>query len=374
MRKWILIIVASFVSFQYVSAQDMVGCTQLLEDAKEAYAAGMVELVPELLLPCIESGLSGAPKQEAYKLVITAYLFDYLPDQADNLMKDFTDEFPDYQADPSDPSEFVILLAAHKERMGVQPEVKKEQVKTEEPVKTKEKRQRTPRTAAAAQSGPGVGFILGTNLSFPQLIEPYSTADPLMTDGSYSMAAGLHLGGTLTLRLSRSVETAFDLLYQRARFTYTAMPYSFTSYEYEEVENRFGIPVSFVFSLNPESRSQAYLRLGIVVDYLLSASASAVRSYTAAGIDQPDVVLEPMDVTSSRARMNLYGMGGAGMKFLMESGFFFVETRFQYGILKSNKDSKRYDNQDLTWLIYHVDNDFSLHHLSISAGMIFDLK
>ncbi|MCK4745670.1 MAG: hypothetical protein KAT15_01475, partial [Bacteroidales bacterium] len=101
---------------------------------------------------------------------------------------------------------------------------------------------------------------------------------------------------------------------------------------------------------------------------------SAVRSYTAAGIDQPDVVLEPMDVTSSRARMNLYGMGGAGMKFLMESGFFFVETRFQYGILKSNKDSKRYDNQDLTWLIYHVDNDFSLHHLSISAGMIFDLK
>jgi hypothetical protein len=374
MRKWILIIVATFVSFQFVSAQDVVGCTQLLEDAKEAYSAGMVELVPELLLPCIESGLSGVPKQEAYKLVITAYLFDYLPDQADSLMKDFTDEFPDYQAVPSDPSEFVILLAAHQERMGVQPVEKKEQVQTEEPVKTKEKRQRTPRTTVVAPSRPGAGFILGTNLSFPQLIEPYGTADPLMIDGNYSVAAGLHLGGTVSLRLSRSVETAFDLLYQRARYTYTAVPYSFTSYEYEEVENRFGLPVSFVISLNPESRSQVYFRLGIVVDYLLSASASAVRSYTATGINQPDVVLEPMDITSSRARMNLYGMGGVGMKFRIQSGFIFVETRFQYGILKSNNDSKRYDNQDLTWLIYHVDNDFRLHHLSISAGMIFDLK
>ena len=83
----------------------MVGCPQLLEDAKEAYAAGMVELVPELLLPCLESGLSGVLLQEAYKLMINAYLFDYLPEQADSLMSDYLDEFPEYQSVPADPAE-----------------------------------------------------------------------------------------------------------------------------------------------------------------------------------------------------------------------------------------------------------------------------
>ena len=110
MRKWTLIIITLLLILPDAGAQDQVGCEQLLEDAKEAYQAGMVELVPELLLPCIETGLSGTSKQEAYILVINSYLFDYLPDQADSLMSDFLDEFPDYRADPEDGSDFVILL------------------------------------------------------------------------------------------------------------------------------------------------------------------------------------------------------------------------------------------------------------------------
>ena len=81
MRKILLLIFPLVIWFQIdLRGQDQVGCSQLLVDAREAYAAGMVELVPDLLLPCIESGLSGEAKTEAYKLVITSYLFDYLPD------------------------------------------------------------------------------------------------------------------------------------------------------------------------------------------------------------------------------------------------------------------------------------------------------
>ena len=373
MRKWILIIVAHLTLFHYTSAQDQVGCVQLLEDAKEAYAAGMVELVPELLVPCIESGLSGASKQEAYILVISAYLFDYLPDEAASMMNDFIDEFPGYRAGPDDPSEFTILLASHHEQRGYLPVV-------EEPVEeetvtrvTRVKKERIRRTVPVTESTAAAGFILGTNLSFPQLLEPYSTSDPLTIDGNYSIAPGFHVGGAVTLRISRSVETAFELVYQRARFKYSASPYSFTSYENEEIENRFALPVSFIFNLNPESPTQVYFRLGIVADYLFSASASAVRSYNGT-VSQPDVVLEDTDITTSRARMNVYGMGGAGIRFPMRSGIIFIESRFQYGLLKNNKDSERYDNQDLTWLIYHVDSDFRLHQLSISAGMVFYLN
>ena len=117
MYKRILLILPLFFGLQTsLFAQDMVKCNQLLEDAREAYAAGMVELVPELLLPCMESGLTGTPKIEAYKLVINAYLFDYLPDEADKLMSDFLDENPNYEGQASDPAEFKLLLNAHKER------------------------------------------------------------------------------------------------------------------------------------------------------------------------------------------------------------------------------------------------------------------
>ena len=217
------------------------------------------------------------------------------------------------------------------------------------------------------------GFILGSNLSFPQLVEPYATSDPLSVEGRYSKATpGLHLGGALSLKLGRSVNASFELLYQRSRFSYSATPYNFTSYEYHEVGNRFALPVSFLFSLNPEGHSQVYLRLGLMADYLLSASASATRTYTTSG--NPDVVLEDTKMTASRNRMNLYGMGGLGVKIPVQSAYLFIETRFQYGLFRNNKEAERYSNQDLIWLIYHVDNDFKLHQLNLSAGMVFPLK
>ena len=49
MRKWMLIFFPLFLWSQSMAAQDMVSCNQLLDDAREAYSAGMVELVPECI-------------------------------------------------------------------------------------------------------------------------------------------------------------------------------------------------------------------------------------------------------------------------------------------------------------------------------------
>ncbi len=385
MRKWILVFATHLLLFPYVFSQDQVGCNQLLEDAKEAYAAGMVELVPELLNACIESGLLGQAKQEAYVLVITAYLFDYLPDEADVLMGKLLDEFPNYQSKPSDPVEFTMLLQKHKdERMARQAELQRqavleakarqeEQARLEEERKQQKKAKKQKARSAGDTSTPAAGFILGTNLSMPQLIEPYSVTDPLTAGGKFGQATpGYHIGAAFSFPISSSVETSVEIQYQRVRFNYAATPFSFTSYIYDEVQNRFALPVSFLFYLNPQGKNKFYFRLGVVADYLLSASASAIRSYTNGAI--PDVILDKTDIKSSRPGMNLYALAGAGMKFPLQSGFFFAETRFQYGIFDANKASQRYNNQDMTWLIYHVDSDFKLHQLSISAGMVFYLN
>ena len=110
------------LGIQSLLAQDLVDCTYLLEDSKEAYEAGMVELVPELLLNCIQSnGLSGEARVDAYKLVISSYIFDYRPAEADSLMDDFVREFPGYRAENTDQQEFVFLLDAHLIALGIDP-------------------------------------------------------------------------------------------------------------------------------------------------------------------------------------------------------------------------------------------------------------
>ena len=48
MRKWIFIFIPLILVYLSSEAQENVGCNQLLADAKEAYSAGMVEIVPEL--------------------------------------------------------------------------------------------------------------------------------------------------------------------------------------------------------------------------------------------------------------------------------------------------------------------------------------
>jgi hypothetical protein len=388
MRKWTLIIIAHLILASFASAQDQVGCNQLLEDAREAYAAGMLELVPELLNPCIESGLTGTARQEAYILVITSYLFDYLPEQADTMMNRFIDDYPAYQTKSTDPSEFAILLATHKEQRIVEERERQRQAmleaqaRVEEETRLQEQRnqqqkqmkQRSHRTAAVSE-GPAIGFVLGTSLAVPQVTEPYSISDPMNSEGDYTLAGpGLNLGASLILPLSSSVETGIELQYDRSRFGYTGTPFPFTSYDYDEYQNYLSLPVSFLFNINPDAFHKVYFRLGLVPDYLFSASASAVRSATEPGSTLQDVVLEKTDIITARNRLNLSAMAGVGAKFSIPGGLLFAEARYQYGFFSVNKGSERYDSQDLIWLIYHVDDDFRLHRVGIRAGLVFFLK
>ncbi len=387
MRKWIFVIVSLFLLYQSTPAQDIVGCTQILEDAREAYSAGMVELVPVLLLPCLESGLTGIPKQEAYKLVINAYLFDYLPDEADSLMVEFLTDFPDYQSTASDPAEFTQLLRTHQqlraddrsaalalqaeqERLKEQERIAEDKRKEEE--KIRQRQSRVSRTASVNT----IGGFLGTSASFPQLLEPYSTGNPLEDGGSFGIAVpGFILGAVFNLPVSRSVESSFEIVYNRTRFNYTATPFPFAQYDYDEYQNRIGLPLSFLFILNPDNRRSIYLRTGIVTDYLISASASGTRNSTeSVTTSQQEVVVEKVPITDSRVRFNLYGMAGAGVRIPLRNSSAFFEARFKSGLFMINRKENRFDlDPDITWLIYHQDSDFRLHQLSLAAGIAWNL-
>jgi hypothetical protein len=373
MPNRILIFLVLCLGIQTLIAQDLVDCTYLLEDASEAYDAGMVELVPELLLECIQSnGLSGEARKEAYRLVINSYLFDYLPAEADSLMDDFVREFPEYRAENSDPQEFVFLLDAHLIALGINPDLIPED--TTAVVGDRGRTgyfSRRNITKGAGEFGNTVGFNVGATLSLPNTLEGYSVGDPTKDDSHFGPLPGFLVGAEGNLILNRKLEASFGLHYYLTRFSYSAIPLSSISYRYVEAQHQVLMPLSVVYKFNPENMKVCYyLRGGIAPSYLFHASGKGTRTYEDS---QDDLTVEQTDVTESRVKFNLDGLLGGGARIPLNKAFIFAEIRLTSRILQANLEEDRYQNSDLTWLLYHVDSDFRVNQLSICGGICWDL-
>lgn len=351
------------------------GCSYLFEDAKEAYSAGMVELVPELLLPCLESGgLEGTARLDAYKLVINAYLFDYLPVEADSLMIKFVAEFPDYLARNPDPAEFILLHGRHAQVAGpvvdtLNVDQEPDLYEGDDPDEYLKELKRKRRSGERIHS---IGFSLGVNGTLPLMLEHYSLGDPSSDQGHFVLEPGFQGGIVVNLSLGEVVETSFGLRYNHAKFSYKATPFTYTSYKYLETGQHLQLPVSALIKLNSSSKSSLfYIRLGIVGDYLISSKGEGTRSFEES---YRDVVVEKTDITNSREQINLHAMAGVGVRIPFERTFFFIEADYSIGGLVYNIGESRYQNSDLTWLLYHVDSDFILQQFAFSMGICWNLN
>jgi hypothetical protein len=373
MPKKILILLLLFLGYQSVTAQDLVDCTYLLADAREAYEAGMVELVPELLLECIETdGLSGESRKEAYKLVINSYLFDYRSADADSLMDDFIMDFPEYRVENSDSQEFAFLLNAHLIAVGIDPDQPPADTVNVEAGDTSSLRL----ISKFFSRGDGVfgnslGFKVGASCTIPLTIEGYSVGDPAEDDGKFGPLPGTLFGAEVNLVLNYRLELSIGLQYGMTRLSYSATPLTSVSYRYVEAQHYLELPVAVVYKLNPENPDISYyLRGGVLPGYLLYASGKGTRS-SDSSLD--DVIVKRTDITDSRSPLNLDFLVGGGFRIPLNNAFLYVEASVNYGILSSNREGNRYMNNDLTWVLYHVDSDFRVHQFTICAGICWGL-
>jgi hypothetical protein len=111
-----------------------------------------------------------------------------------------------------------------------------------------------------------------------------------------------------------------------------------------------------------------------VTDYLTSASAYGTRTYSGTGTYLRDVELEKNEITDSRSRMNLHGLLGAGIIIPLNKSFLFVEAAYTAGLFQANKGDMRYNNEDLVWMLYHVDSDFRINQMILNFGMTWNLN
>jgi len=371
MIQRILFFILLSVAYQSVTAQDVAGCTYLLEDAKEAYGAGMVELIPDLLLPCLgQDGLTGGPRREAYKLVINSYLFDHMPQEAEQLMVRFVDEYPSYRAGDTDPAEFVLLLNTQLLSRGIDPEDVEEYVAESDSVRQRTRRPK--REKILGVDGHSLGFQVGSSATLPQVLERYSLGDPGQDQGQSGILPGFQLGAVVNFLIDERFDISSALLFNQSRFKYSGSPLSNSSYVYKENGSYFQLPVSLIWKLNPESQGLSYyLRGGFVGEYLLATSGQGTRTDSPSGTE---FVVEKTDISIWRRQINLSAMAGVGLRYPLNRSFFFAEARFTYGILQANKAENRYQNTDLNWTLYYVDSDFRKHQVSLCAGICWSIS
>ena len=65
----VLVLLISNIAFAQES------CTEKLVEANDVFSAGQIELVPELLNSCLESGFTKSEKVSAYRLLTLCHLY-----------------------------------------------------------------------------------------------------------------------------------------------------------------------------------------------------------------------------------------------------------------------------------------------------------
>lgn len=316
-------------------------CDLKIREAQEYYEQGLIDKIPDLLLPCIEEGFTRAQKIDAYKLLILAYLFDYNQVEAERTMVEFLKKYPEYEVSANDPVEFVYLFESY-------------------------------RTTSVFSIGVTAGF----NLTDPRIIEPFTALDNKYTDRKTSMKPGFHIGLGFTHDISRRMLVNIELNFTQNQYSFAdklEIPVVggtdvLNKVVYNEKLHKIEIPVSLTYEFNI-SNLNLFLRSGIYISKMTGAKGQPSRKYTE---DNTAPLTEGyMNMKDYRKNIHFGFIFGAGVRYKIPRGVISVDLRTNLGLNNIVKTGERYHNHVLLSKYYYLDDDFTLNTFSLTAGYYF---
>jgi hypothetical protein len=337
--KNIFLFISAFFVISGAAQED---CLKSFQNARQLYDQGMIDEIPEILAPCIESGFTRAQKIEAYKLIILAYLFDDNQYEAEKSMLEFLKKYPEYEIMPSDPVEFVYLFESYK-------------------------------TKAIFS----MGVTLGPNLANPRIIEPYHAGDVTYNSSSNTSGPGYQIG----FNISRYI---LDKFFLNIGINYTTTQFSFRddiNYYYNNDELQFAeitfkekismidIPVTFAYEISSR-KVKYYLCTGINAGSIYKVTGIPSRVYD---VDSPPITGADISMTDFRQSNTFFYIVGTGFKYKIPRGFLIFDLRCNIGLNNVINDETRYKSTELWSKYFYVDDDYSINYFTLSLGYYFSL-
>lgn len=334
--KYIIITLIFTLCHAYVIGQE--DCIKSFQRAKRLYDQGIIDEIPEILGPCIESGFTRAQKIEAYKLIILAYLFDDNQYEAEKNMLEFLKKYPEYEVMPNDPVEFVYLFESYKTKAII-----------------------------------SLGFTLGPNFTNPRIIEPwYAGGDDMNISYANSTGAGFHMGLNLSRYISNSFFLNVGLNYMGSRYSFMdkiAYPYKqedlqTTETTFDEKLSRLDIPLTIAYELSSRNIN-FYLCAGFSVGSIYKVIGIPSKTY---GEELPPVTGADIVMTDYREKLIYSSIMGTGLKFKVPRGYLVSDFRYYIGLNNIIKPESRNEITDLWSTYLYIDDDYSINSFTISIG------
>ncbi len=333
-----ILTITLLIFFFHIPAQSQDNCTRILEEAEQLFDQGIIEDIPDLLSGCLQQGFSPGEKMRAEKLLVLVYVFDNKPREAEDIMRGFLRDNPEYEIQPDDPAEFTLLFSGF-------------------------------RTIPFMS----FGAFLGGNFSSASMLEQYGPYNPDLGEGRFGITSpGFQIGSALNFFLTNELELSLEGIYTINSFSYSNLQYGFADVYKKETHNRLEFPVSVTWNFDI-GRWMPYLRIGGSYGLLMNAYSDYKRSYT--GTDY--VIFSPIeelqsDISDRRNHSFFNAVAGAGIKYKIPGGHLYLDLKYFYGLSDLVIPEERW-SQDAVFKFYNADSDFHLDYLTFSIGYRYSL-
>jgi hypothetical protein len=325
----ILVVLTGILNNMYAQSN----CTNTLKEAELKYENGLIEEIPPMLESCMKRGFTKEEKIRSYKLIIKSYLFNQDLESASNVMLDFLKDYPEYIPErTTDGADFIKLY----EKFETLPFI-------------------------------SIGAYAGLNFSNISVIQSYSLNDE--DDQSYEYGVpGFHVGLQFSRPLHKYIDVSLGVALERFTFEYDSEAFGFSKTSLIERQSRLSIPAigTFVYQLG---NWHPFINLGLSTSFLLNDQATPKRVYTDNSSD--DITGTDIDLLPYRNKVDLSLISQIGVRYKVPEGYLFFKMGYQLGLLNQVNVDARYDNSELTYIYYYIDDDFRLNNLSFSFGYAY---
>jgi len=323
----------SILFFQTVTAQQ--GCNQALDAAQELFTQGIIEDIPQLLIPCIDSGFNSQQRIEAYQLLTLSYIFDDNQIAAERVMLEFLNRYPQYKLNGDEPFEFTHLFEQFK-------------------------------VIPAWSIGGGAGM----NLSMVNVSEPFGVHNLNQSSASFdSYGTGLNVSFRVHRYLANNLEWIGELQLRQNRFTYNNTTFDFLRTSFTERQTVLELPLSISYTFFQTSNFRPFLRLGIAPAFTLRSIGTFENEY----LDNShfDQTGADVDILDFRNRFHLNAIAAGGIRLNLGAGYLNVDVAYYAGAFNQvNEETRMSESSEPLFRYFYIDDDFTLNNLVISASYV----
>jgi len=334
-------------------------CTQILNDAEDAYDEGNLDEVIDALdgADCFKKvkadPFSSEETIRAYRILTLAYLFTDNEPSAEVALVGLLNADPEHPTNErEDPAEFIYLYSKYRVlpifRLGLKFGINQSSVRSLG-ITT----YGTFNTASVSKRyAPKIGFMAEATFEY-QLKNWFKNFEAVLGAGYYS----------------QSYEVGFTLIPATTN-SETGNEVSPVETLLKETQTWLKAPLMLRFVLPIKNPIWSpYIYGGASFDYLIGANMSGERTGDIPrDVDQSDLLSYDM-----RNQINRSYFGGVGVKRRSKTNYFIAELRYGIGADNFVDPANRYNNENLLFDQVHVDDDLAIDNITISVGYVHSI-